>query len=125
MYEKPLEPIAAMYAWMIPHLQTVGKQYGYAIAVHGSMARDLDLVAVPWTDSASPAEVLVAAVCDAVGGAVRNDPQTEGNKYDATTRNPVEKSHGRLCWAIRFAGHRFYIDLSVMPLQQKGECDAQ
>lgn len=113
--EKPTDVKAAAFAWMIPHLTQVARVYGCAIGLHGSMNRDLDLIVVPWTDSAAPAETLVEAIRDAVDGDIRNDPRTEENRYDATTRNPNEKPHGRRAWTIYFSGRRFYIDLSVMP----------
>jgi hypothetical protein len=115
---KPI-PKAPAFAWMVPHLSEVARQFGYAIGLHGSMARDLDLIAVPWTEAAAPAETLVEAIRDAVGGVIRNDPPNEGNKYDDTTRAPSQKPHGRLAWSIYFSGHRFYIDLSVMPRKLK------
>jgi len=114
--EKPTDPKAATFAWMVPHIAQVARVYGYAIGLHGSMARDLDLIAVPWVDSASPAEVLVEAIREAVDGFIRNDPQHDGNKYCQDTCNPGEKPHGRRAWSIYFSGRRFYIDLSVMPL---------
>ncbi len=113
--EKFTDNRAATFAWMVPHLTGIAREYGYAIGLHGSMARDLDLIAVPWTREAAPAEALVEALRDAVGGSIRNDPQTEANQYALDTRNPGEKPHGRRAWSIRFAGQRFYIDLSVMP----------
>ncbi len=113
--DKPLECKAATFAWMVPHLSKVARIYGYAIGLHGSMDRDLDLMAVPWTDSAAPAETLVEALRESVDGFIRNDPPTKGNEYDAQTRNPNDKPHGRKAWSIYFAGRRFYIDLSVMP----------
>lgn len=115
MSEKQLSHRTAAFAWMVPHLTEVARDHGYALGLHGSMARDLDLIACPWTEAAAPAEVLVEAIRDAVGGTIRNDPPTKGNKYVLDTRNPGEKPHGRLAWSIRFSGHRFYIDLSVMP----------
>lgn len=129
MDAKPIEPKAAMFAWMIPHIQTIARTYGYAIGVHGTMNRDLDLIAVPWTEQAAPAEVLVEAVRDSVDGFIRNDPQHEGNKYDLRTKSPEKKPHGRLAWSIHFSGRRFYLDLSVMPrigvqTQEVGHSDA-
>lgn len=116
--EKPT-PQAAKFVWMIPHLTEVARKFGYAIGLHGSMTRDLDLIAVPWTEAAAPAETLVEALRDAVDGFIRNDPPHEGNQYDLTTRSPSGKPHGRRAWSIYFAGHRFYIDLSVMPLIER------
>lgn len=121
MSNKPPEGRPAMFAWMVPHITETARKFGYAIGVHGSMARDLDLIAVPWTECASPAETLVDAIRDSVGGFIRNDPVHRGNQYNLDTRNPGEKPHGRRAWSIYFSGHRFYIDLSVMPIVPKKE----
>jgi hypothetical protein len=110
-----------MFAWMIPHIQQVGNKFGYAVAVHGSMARDLDLIAVPWTRDAASNEDFVEAVRIAVGGYIRNDENP--NKYNEFTYDPVERPHGRRGWAIQFSGFRFYIDLSVMQLVKEKEED--
>lgn len=40
---------AAMY----PGLAAIAQRHGYALACHGSLARDLDLIAVPWADTVS------------------------------------------------------------------------
>lgn len=85
---------------------------GYALPLHGSMCRDLDLVAVPWTEDAAEPEAVVDAITEAVGGWRLH-----------TKREPTERPHGRLCYTIHFRdasgnslpdGHP-YIDLSVMP----------
>lgn len=46
---------AALY----PELASVCHKHGYALACHGSLARDFDLIAVPWADEVShPIDVL-------------------------------------------------------------------
>lgn len=106
-YKKSLP--ASVYAWILPAVRAVAREHGYAIGLHGSMARDLDLIAVPWVDNAAPAEVLVDAVMKAVGGQFA--PRDLGFE-----RNPAYRPHGRRAWSIYFAGLMFYIDLSIMPL---------
>ncbi|MBS1722848.1 MAG: hypothetical protein JSS66_07705 [Armatimonadetes bacterium] len=104
---------ALVYAGLLPKLQDVAKQYGYALAVHGSMATDLDLVAAPWTEDACDAETLVNALAEIVGA----EPNYAGLK------NPGAKPHGRLVWTLLFNVLEYggwgvtgpYIDLSVMP----------
>lgn len=44
---------APVYAGMYKELTEVARSHGYAMAVHGSMARDFDLICIPWTDTAS------------------------------------------------------------------------
>lgn len=44
------------YVSLLPALTRAAKSNGYALAVHGSMRRDLDLVAVPWPGTQDPAQ---------------------------------------------------------------------
>jgi hypothetical protein len=117
-----MSSIAVYYLKQIlPVVQDVARRLGYAVAVHGSMQRDFDLVAVPWVEGARPAGELVEAVREAVHGWVvkdgtpgaRKDPGT-GEFVAATVRNPESKPHGRMAWAIQL-GAGAYVDLSVMP----------
>lgn len=81
------------------------RSVGYACAFHGSLLRDIDVIAAPWTDDAvSPAE-LVEVIAAAVDGFTK--PSRE---HDTV---PREKPHGRLGFPIYVGGT--YIDLSVMP----------
>lgn len=93
----PLLDILAM-------VRTVARRNGYAIAVHGSLSRDVDLVAVPWVDVTSSAEELVREIVEA-GRWLLADPQ------------PEQRPHGRLAWAIRWPASMTpgYLDLSIMP----------
>lgn len=101
----PLDPVLAVrtvtaYELVIEPIRAAARRCGYAIAVHGSLQRDIDLVAVPWTQDATTADAL-EAVREVNGGVAVPD--------DATA-----KPHGRLAWRI-FLGGGPYIDLSVTP----------
>jgi hypothetical protein len=77
---------------------------GYAIGLHGSFTRDLDLIAVPWTDRTSEPEHLIRRVIAATG--LTDMPS-----------NPGKKPQGRLVWTLNFPafGDPRFVDLSVMP----------
>lgn len=94
--------LAPAYQAALVQARITARGYGYAIALHGSGMRDLDLIAAPWADGAASAERLAQAVASAVRGFIE------------PTRNPVRKPHGRLAWTIHLGGGPF-IDLSVMP----------
>lgn len=94
---------APAYACLVPMLADVAREHGYALAVHGSMQRDLDLVAVPWVDGAAEAEVLVAALQGRVSWIADDAPV-----------GPTVRAHGRRSWAITLYGGP-YLDISVMP----------
>jgi len=91
---------SAVYAWIIPQVQKVALEFGYAVAVHGSLVRDLDLLAVPWTDKAKSANKLVEAIHLRVTGGV--------------LQPAIKQPHGRTSWAIVLDRSHFYVDLSVM-----------
>jgi len=96
----------AMYAMLYPGIVETANELGYALALHGSLSRDMDVVAIPWTDTAVDAEVLVGAIKERVAGC-------QGTGV-AALRGPSEKPWGRRAWALMLQGHG-YIDLSVMP----------
>lgn len=104
-----------MFAVALQQLREVAKEHGYALGVHGSMYRDLDLIAAPWTPEAVEPEELIEALRQAIGGWIRNETEWDSN--------PTKKPHGRLAWSIytQYAkeGENFYLgpylDVSVMP----------
>jgi len=94
----------AYYAWIYWWLVPVAREHGYALALHGSMGRDLDVVAVPWTDEAVSAEELYEALVSFVPGWARTEP--------------TAKPHGRVAYQIILGGGA-YVDVSVMPRSER------
>lgn len=88
---------AAMY----PDLAAICHNHGYALAVHGSLARDLDLIAIPWVpdDVSSPEAVIEQITKDF---AVR------------VTGEVGEKPHGRRVWTLVCGFGNCCIDLGFM-----------
>lgn len=86
-----------------PGLAARARELGYALALHGSLQRDLDLIAVPWTDAAAEPDVLLRALCA---------------EFDVEPNHPWDrpevKPHGRLGWSIPLWWGA-YLDLAVMP----------
>lgn len=78
---------------------------GYSLAMQGSFTRDLDLLAVPWTDSACEPEHLARRIEEAASLRITH-PSKDG-----------EKPHGRLVWTMKFKtfGDPRFVDLSIMP----------
>jgi hypothetical protein len=111
----------AAYERLIGPLREVARLLGYALAVHGSLARYIDLIAVPWADGAVSAVVLAEFLIQSIRqnnngiALVLNDGK---DPNDETRRNPAKRPHGRLAWAIHLGGGP-YIDLSVFPPQER------
>lgn len=80
---------------------------GYAIGLHGSFTRDLDLIAVPWEDKGNhnPEKLIRRIVASTAG--VR---EAHGN--------PGIKPHGRKVWTLLLSefGDPRFVDLSILPL---------
>lgn len=86
--------IARLIAW----------QEGYSVCAQGSFTRDLDLLAVPWTELArKDTEILVRRIAQAAGLTIQGEPS--------------DKPHGRKAWTLLFPafGDPRFVDLSVMP----------
>lgn len=113
---EPVAP-AAFYATLIPYLREIALKNGYALAIHGSMQRDIDLVAIPWVKGAEEPEVLIASLKKAIGG-------HDVNRLH-WVKNPEKKPHGRIAWSFYFneqdakRGTGPYLDISVMPLSEE------
>lgn len=85
---------------------------GYALGVHGSQERDIDLVAVPWTDQAVAPEGLANSLRQVIEGLY-----PIGLESGPGEKHP--KPHGRLCWSFWLRPWT-YIDLSVFPPAEAG-----
>lgn len=94
--------MAPYYAGLYPELAEYFRGHGYALAIHGSLARDFDLVAVPWIEEPTQPQAVVRMLCQQYAFTQSGEPET--------------KLHGRLSYAICTAlfGECF-LDLSFMP----------
>jgi hypothetical protein len=101
--------IEALMAEMLPALRMAARGSGYALGVHGTLARDIDLLAAPWTEQADSAEFLVQRLCGVVAGFTGRA---------LTMQSWSDKPHGRRAVTIIHGGHDAEIDLSIMPRVQ-------
>ena len=104
MKEPTFSPI---FASMYCGLCDIARDNGYALAVHGTMNLDFDLVAIPWADSAIEATELAQTLAEHLN-------MFAGVAFEKFHAEPETKPHGRLSWVLYFGSHA-YIDLSVMP----------
>ena len=91
----------AVYSKMVPMLEIEAFKHGYAIGLHGSMQRDLDIIAFPWIEESSSCLDLLNGVICTVGGTL--------------VGRPFPKSHNRIGFCIGLSNNRIksYIDFSV------------
>lgn len=101
----------ALLDLILPPMRLAAKEFGYSIAVHGSLNRDIDLVAIPWREhNLAEPDDLVVALCGAARGVI--------GRCGRQGKDWTEKPHGRravtlLAWVGENTAH---LDLSVMPM---------
>lgn len=99
---------AVFYAVLYPSFRKAAMDCGYALALHGSMANDMDILAVPWVQNASSVETLVKAISNCIGETIWKD---------CHLLLPEEKPHNRIAYSLSIYSN-FYIDLSIIkPIQ--------
>ena len=88
----------------IPDLEPLiklARSLGYAIAKHGSMERDVDLIAVPWIEEAAESNELIYTL------------KRDLNLHQC---GDIEnKPNGRIALSLQFDSYTKTIDLSIMP----------
>lgn len=118
---------APFFACIYHGLCDVARARGYALAIHGTVTTDLDLIACPWTDEAVPAEELKDALMQHLGACGYADllrrescltedqvQQVLARKEPGMDNGGTVKPHGRIAWNLYMdAGAK--VDLSVMP----------
>lgn len=121
MDEKSIKPTKAkpvFYANHFEHLQQIARELGYNLLLHGSINRDMDIVAVPWVDEPASHTKLLKSFCEYLGIPFLTD----------TKDNPCHFSilpGGRFSYILDlnrggkhngYVDEQWYIDLSITPL---------
>lgn len=102
---KPKPSFAPVYAAALyPKLVAIARSHGYALAAHGSLQRDFDLIGVPWTERPSDPWMVVDEICATFAVRLIGDMQV--------------KEHGRKTWMLSVGHGECSIDLSFMPMSR-------
>jgi hypothetical protein len=112
--EKPIHARPSLYAYYFYDLKKIALRYGYNLVLHGSMNRDLDLIAIPWEDKVKDHGKMIKAMAKFIGGTLLMWGKLEWTK----------KPHGRMAYVINlnrgeksktYKDPQYYLDISVMP----------
>ena len=116
--DKPIKAKPHFYAVCLAGLQQIAVDMGYNLLIHGSMNRDMDLVAVPWIDEPKTHAELLKALCEYLGVRFLTDK-------DGVPHHLSILPGGRSAYVIdlnrggKFNGYldeQYYIDISITPL---------
>lgn len=116
---KPKHIKPALYAMYYDHLKDIAKEYGYNLLIHGSLNRDLDLVAVPWVDNPQSEQELIKDFQEYLTGKQVLKPDRTihytilpGGRHSYVIDLNRGDKHGE--WT-RFEDKQYYLDISVIP----------
>jgi len=102
---------ATVCAAMYHEIAEVARKHGYALAIHGSLQRDFDLIAIPWTESPAQPEIVVAELTAEFGLKSVGDIG--------------HKPHGRIVYTLACGWGECFLDLGFMPLQSVPHTDSE
>lgn len=127
--KKPHHAKPSLFAFYFEIIKEIGSKYGYNIVLHGSMNRDLDLIAIPWVENIGDKEVMVDEIAEVIGGTLlmqnRSVNDTIGTRYGYKPHNRrvyiininrdfEMKFNGLVSKIKEYADPQYYIDLSVI-----------
>ena len=98
---KPANNAPAYAAALYPGLAEIFRKHGYALAAHGSLAADFDLVAIPWIEEPTPHEEVLKEVCEKFSIRLAGTQET--------------KNHGRVAYCVAIGFGECRLDLSFFP----------
>ncbi len=96
---------AVFYACMWDDFRQAALNCGWALGLHGSLASDMDIMAMPWIEGAKPVDEMIRAIEDCL--------TIPDEKLHIKTRESNDKPNGRVVYTIHIWAD-FYIDLSVI-----------
>lgn len=93
---------APLYIGAYKELAEIAREHGYAMAVHGSLARDMDLICIPWVEDAADPQAVVDAI-------------TARFAFKQTGNPPSAREHGRMVYTLLVSFGECFLDLSFTP----------
>jgi len=118
--EKPIHAKPSFYALMFEPLKKIALKYGYNLVLHGSLNRDLDLIAIPWQETVGDVQTMIEEFCEYVGGKLNNSVLTDaphGRKWYVIDIFRGGYFEGDGFAKIKYyQDPQFYIDISVTPI---------
>lgn len=123
---KKIHAKPSIYSYYFEALKQIAQEYGYNLVIHGSVARDLDLIAIPWTDDPKDEFEMINAFSEYING-FKSEHKIQflhktlpgGRKSYVINMNRGgyrRNNSGEIADPIEFTEDpQYYIDISVTP----------
>lgn len=105
---------AVFFASMWEDLRQAAISHGWALGLHGSLANDMDIMAMPWDEHANSVEAMIAQLCICF---------TESSEIEKNIKVTTDKPNNRTVYTLPIWAD-FYLDINVIgapsqPSEQK------
>ena len=114
--QKPLKAKPYFYSCCLAELQKISVSHGYNLLIHGSLQRDMDLVAVPWVDSPSSHYDLLVAFCEYLGVPLYKEAEDFMYSVLPGGRHSYIINLNRGGKYNNYLDEEYYLDISITPL---------
>lgn len=95
---------AVFFASMWQDLKDAAKSHGWALGLHGSLNSDMDIMAMPWDEHASPVDVMICQLCICF---------TDSAQIEKTIKVSTDKPNNRTVYTLSIWAD-FYLDINVI-----------
>jgi len=95
---------AAFYASIWPDLRDAAMDCGWALGLHGSLSKDMDIMAMPWVEGAKPVEEMIKALSGCF---------TESRFAEQHLVPKTGKPNGRVVYTMSIWAD-FYLDINII-----------
>ncbi len=115
--KKPIHVKPGMYALFFIELKEIALRYGFNLVMHGSMNRDMDLIAIPWSDEMGDEQEMIKEFQLYLTGYTVVTPEGRvhftilpGNRHSYVIELNRGNRKGEWC---RYEDEQYYLDISI------------
>lgn len=117
---KPIHVKPSYYAYVFYDVKEIALKYGYNLVLHGSMGRDLDLIAIPWSPELTGTLAdMLAEIAAFLGGKIEDGdprPMYHGRRSCVINLNRQRRMIGEQGNQSISDDPLYYLDISITPL---------
>lgn len=119
MSDKKVHVKPNFYTYCFEELKNIAKAYGYNLVIHGSLNRDMDLIAIPWVETVGNVDKMIKHFSEYLGANIM--PLTEDQKKcfpHGRESRILEMCRRKFDNGIGAFGDdkQYYLDISIMPI---------
>jgi predicted esterase len=90
---KPIHVKPSLYAYHFYNLKEIALKYGYNLVLHGSLNRDLDLIAIPWQTDLGNVDQMIIEFAAYLDGSIMEQTEAQRNLFRYFYNSTKMKRH--------------------------------